>query len=59
MADYSGSSRQVKGPVNCASAVTIGNTYIGTLHCLPIHGAYQLNAGTFRPIKPEIPPARS
>jgi N-methylhydantoinase B/oxoprolinase/acetone carboxylase alpha subunit len=56
LADYSGSSQQAKGPVNCAYAVTLGNTYIGTLHCLPIHGEYQLNAGTFRPIKAEIPP---
>jgi N-methylhydantoinase B/oxoprolinase/acetone carboxylase alpha subunit len=56
IADYSGSSLQVKGPINCASAVTIGNTYIGTMHCLPIHGDHQLNAGTFRPIRPVIPP---
>jgi N-methylhydantoinase B/oxoprolinase/acetone carboxylase alpha subunit len=55
LADYSGSSPQVKGPINCAYAVTLGNTYIGTLHCLPIHGEYQLNAGTFRRIKAEIP----
>ncbi|MDA4135574.1 MAG: hydantoinase B/oxoprolinase family protein [Thaumarchaeota archaeon] len=56
LADYSGSSPQARGPINCAFAVTLGNTYIGTLHCLPIHGEYQLNAGTFRPIKAEIPP---
>lgn len=56
VADYSGSSQQARGPVNCAYAVTWGNTFIGTLHCLPIHGEYQLNAGTFRPIKAEIPP---
>jgi N-methylhydantoinase B/oxoprolinase/acetone carboxylase alpha subunit len=56
LADYSGSSAQVKGPVNCAYAVTLGNTYIGVLHCLPIHGEYQLNGGTFRPIKADIPP---
>lgn len=55
VADFSGSSQQAKGPINCAYAVTLGNTYIGTLHCLPIHGEYQLNAGTFRPIKAEIP----
>ena len=55
LADYSGSSQQAKGPINCAYAVTLGNTYIGTLHCLPIHGEYQLNAGTFRPIRAEIP----
>jgi N-methylhydantoinase B len=56
LADYSGSSQQAKGPINCAYAVTLGNTFIGTLHCLPIHGEYQLNAGTFRPITAQIPP---
>jgi N-methylhydantoinase B/oxoprolinase/acetone carboxylase alpha subunit len=50
LADYSGSSKQAKGPINAALSVTLGNTYIGTLHCLPIHGEYQLNSGTFRPI---------
>jgi N-methylhydantoinase B/oxoprolinase/acetone carboxylase alpha subunit len=56
LADFGGSSPQVKGPINCAYAVTLGNTYIGTLHCLPIHGEYQLNAGTFRRITAHIPP---
>ncbi|MDA4114042.1 MAG: hydantoinase B/oxoprolinase family protein [Thaumarchaeota archaeon] len=51
VADYSGSSKQARGPINAALSVTLGNTYIGTLHCLPIHGEYQLNSGTFRPIR--------
>lgn len=48
--DFSGSSKQVEGPINCPYAVTLSNTYIGMLHCLPIHGEYQLNEGTFRPV---------
>jgi N-methylhydantoinase B/oxoprolinase/acetone carboxylase alpha subunit len=51
VADYTGSSPQVGGPVNAAFAVTAGNTVIGVLHSVEIGGDYIVNQGTFRPIK--------
>ncbi|MGA3406102.1 MAG: hydantoinase B/oxoprolinase family protein [Candidatus Bathyarchaeia archaeon] len=55
VADYSGSSPQVAGPINAAFAVTAGNTLIGVLHSVEIGGDYVVNQGTFRPIHVEIP----
>jgi len=56
IADYSGSSSQVNGPINASFAVTACNTYIGVLHCVGHHGEYAVNQGTFRPITVLAPP---
>ena len=55
LADYTGSSPQVDGPINASFAITAGNTLIGVLHSLEIGGDYVVNQGTFRPIHVEIP----
>ncbi len=55
VADYSGSSPQVPGPINAAFAVTAGNTVIGVLHSVEVGGDYVLNQGTFRPITIKAP----
>ena len=56
VADYSGSSPQVNGPINASYAVTACNTYIGVIHCVGHRGEYPVNQGTFRPIKIIAPP---
>ena len=58
IADFTGSSKQSKGPVNATYAVTAGNTYIGFLESLSIRGDFAHNYGSFRPIK-VIAPAKS
>jgi N-methylhydantoinase B/oxoprolinase/acetone carboxylase alpha subunit len=40
LADYTGSSPQVPGPINASFAVTAGNTVIGVLHSVEIGGDY-------------------
>ena len=55
IADYSGSSPQVNGPINGSYAVTACNTYIGVIHCVGHQGEYPVNQGTFRPIKVVAP----
>jgi N-methylhydantoinase B len=53
-ADFSGSSAQVKGPVNAVEAVTRAATYYA-VRCV-LGGSLPVNDGTFRPIEVIAPP---
>ena len=58
VADFTGSSKQSRGPANATYAVTAGNAYIGFLQSIGIRGDFAPNYGCFRPIK-VIAPAGS
>jgi 5-oxoprolinase (ATP-hydrolysing)/N-methylhydantoinase B len=54
VADFSGSARQARGPINATLGVTIGATYNALLHMTD--STIPKNSGCFRPIKVVAPP---
>jgi 5-oxoprolinase (ATP-hydrolysing)/N-methylhydantoinase B len=54
VADFSGSARQARGPINATLGVTIGATYNALLHMTD--ATIPKNSGCFRPIKVVAPP---
>lgn len=54
VADFSGSARQARGPINATLGVTTGATYNGLLHMTD--STIPKNSGCFRPIKVVAPP---
>jgi len=55
VADFRGSSKQARGPINATLGVTIGATYNGLLHLTD--PSIPKNSGCFRPIRVVSPPA--
>ncbi|WP_244619193.1 hydantoinase B/oxoprolinase family protein [Rhizobium sp. 18055] len=56
VADFSGSSKQARGPINATLGVTMGATYNGVLHMTD--PTIPKNSGCFRPIRIVTPPGR-
>ena len=54
IADYRGSSRQARGPINATLGVTLGATYNALLHMTD--PSIPKNSGCFRPIRVVAPP---
>jgi 5-oxoprolinase (ATP-hydrolysing)/N-methylhydantoinase B len=54
VADYSGSSRQARGPINATLGVTLGATYNALFHLTD--PSIPKNSGCFRPIRVVAPP---
>jgi N-methylhydantoinase B len=52
-ADFAGSSRQVRGPINCSLAVTMMGAFVALKALLDPHGP--INQGAFRPISVTAP----
>jgi N-methylhydantoinase B len=52
--DYTGSSKQAKGPINATLGVAYSASYNGILHCTD--DTIPKNSGCFRPIKVMAPP---